>query len=150
NFHQWNDDGVPRSFEEALERYQSRLLEPSLYYSHLQRWLSRFDRSQLHIIFYDDVRDRPEEVLAKLFEFIGVDPGFAPPSTSQKGWPLRRGPSRGSARLEEIPPRVYTTPNRRVYHPLKGVVGPRVAEELKNTLRVREIMESIFQRKGYP
>jgi len=150
NFHQWNGDGAPRTFEEALERYENRLLEPSLYYSHLQRWLDCFDRSQLHIIFYDDIRDRPGEVLMTLFEFLGVDPQFQAPSTTEKGAAVRQGTSPRSPRLGALHSLVYANLNRRVYLPLKGAVGPRIAEEVKNALHIREVMESIFHRKGYP
>src|SRR5262249_42462170 len=134
----------------ALDRFETRLLESSLYHSHLQRWLTHFDRSQLHIVFYDDIREQPDNVLRKLYEFIGLDPRFSAPSTKVNGAVVRRGTSPRSATLGALHSVVYGNLNRRIYHPLKRVVGPRVAEELKNRLHVREIMESLFHRKGYP
>jgi hypothetical protein len=40
----------------------------------LDRWMSVFPRKQIYIGFFDDISNRPKELLLELFEFIGVKP----------------------------------------------------------------------------
>ena len=42
------------------------------YAPQLERWFSLFDRTQIHIIRSEDLFNSPEEVLAGLFEFLGL------------------------------------------------------------------------------
>jgi hypothetical protein len=50
----------------------------SLYYSQLKRYFDRFDRSQLHIVLYDDFRANPIKTLQETFSFLDVNPNFQP------------------------------------------------------------------------
>lgn len=49
-----------------------------LYYRQIQTFLKYFDRSQLKVILYQDVAEKPGEVARELFEFLNVDPSFEP------------------------------------------------------------------------
>lgn len=150
NFHQWGLAGIAPSFEEALERYEEKLLGPALYASHLVRWLRCFDRSQLAVIFYDDICTQPARVLRELYEHIGVGSTFVPPSLHTVGSRQRRGVSPRSRRWDRARARIYDQLNRRVYYPLKRTIGTQPAELIKRRLKIREIMVSVFQRRGYP
>ena len=150
NFHEWGSVKQDISFEEALEKYEDKVMGSAYYYKHLQRWLQVFDRSQLHIILYDDIRTAPEEVLKSLFDFLDVDTAFVPPSINQTGQAARRGTSPRGPLCGRIHSYLYDKLNRRVYYPLKKAAGLRTAEKIKNTLRVRETMERVFHREGYP
>ena len=77
------------SFEEALANEDSRkrelagtalgevapfaYVERGLYAMQLRRWLEKFDRSQLHIILFEDVLNDPDSVLADLAQFLEID-----------------------------------------------------------------------------
>ncbi len=150
NFHQWDRSKVPHSFEEALERYPERLLEPAYYYKHLKRWLSYFDRTQLLIIFFDDIRNKPFNVLKSLYKFIGVNHKYMPPSLTERGKSVRRGVSPKSSLLWNIHSIIHNQLSRRVYYPLKRLMGIYNANRIKELLKVREIMEHIFMQQGYP
>lgn len=150
NFHQWDVRQVPRSFEEALERYEDRLLEPARYARHLERWLQYFHRSQLHIIFYDDICARPREVLAGLYAHVGVDSAFVPAALADTGARARRGSAPRGGLTRRVYARLYDGLNRRVYYPLKRLIGPRRADQLKQLVRAREVLETFFQLPGYP
>ena len=149
NFHQWDHKNMPRSFEEALERYPDKLLQPALYGKHLQRWLRYFDPSQLHTVFYDDLLAEPQEILSTLYAFLGVDGGFLPPSIKQQGTGVRRGVSPRPV-LGRIHAILYDQLNRKFYHPCKQLIGTQAAARIKTMLRVRELMECLFLETGYP
>jgi len=150
NFHQWDRAKVPLSFEEALETYEDKLLEPALYHKHLQRWLRTFGRSKLHIVFYDDIRGRPRHVLRELYSFIGVDSTFVPTSIQEAGAPVRRGTSARGRLQGRMHSWLHDELNRHVYYPLKQIIGVRAAIRIKDVLRIREAMERLFLQPGYP
>lgn len=83
--HNWNEGCEPESsFEAAWDQdahrrslgwrpataYQHR----GYYAQHLTRWLAHFPREQCLILFYEDWRDRPVEVLAQVWRHLGVEP----------------------------------------------------------------------------
>jgi hypothetical protein len=150
NFHRWDHSLVPASFEEALERYEEQLLEPARYGKHLGHWLSCFPRSQLHIIFFDDIQAQPQVVVQGLYAFLGVDPDFVPETVGERGASVRQGTAPRSGRAAHINGLMHEQLNRHIYHPLKQLIGVRQAIWLKDTLRVRQVMERLFRRSGYP
>ncbi len=73
----------------ALGRYVDR----GRYAEQLERYLARFDRSQLRIYLHDDLVEDPQEVIEDVYRFIGVDPHFSPATTrrvNKSGVPKRR------------------------------------------------------------
>ena len=150
NFHQWSRATAPATFEQALEQYQDRLLGPARYARHIERWLKHFDRSQLLVILYDDIETRPAEVMQTLCEFLRVDARFQAPSLQRRDATVRQGTSPRSPLHARLHASLYRQINRGLYAPLKKIVGTNSAIRLKDTLRVRPIMEALFQRQGYP
>jgi hypothetical protein len=70
-----------RSFEEALAGpFHEDYVVKSRYAGPLVMLRSLFGPQRIHVILYDDIRDRPGETLRGLYEFLGVDPDVAPPS----------------------------------------------------------------------
>ena len=51
-------------------------LELGRYYEQIKRYFGEFPRSQIHISYYEELERAPEQLLAGLFAFLGVDPGF--------------------------------------------------------------------------
>ena len=153
NFHQWYaspSDGR-LGFEEALEKYHNRLVSPAYYATHLRGWLKYFDRSQIHIILYDEIVERPDKVLTDLYAFLGVEPTFRPAEEEQStGSQVRQGTSPRSPLLHQIYLRLYAVLSRGIYYPLKRAIGVDRAASIISFLKVREIMEKVFRRKGYP
>lgn len=153
NFHVWGDGKVnqrPHSFREALDKIPDRLLAPSYYGAHLERWIGLFGKENIHVIFYDDIQSRPDDVLRGLYRFIGVDSSFVPSALELRGSAVRRGVSPKSERHQAVHERIYDALNRRVYHPLKRVIGFKAADRIKEALRVRQLMERVFYQQGYP
>lgn len=150
NFHQLDCPRAPHSFEDALNKYEDALLVPAYYCKPLMQWLKYFDRSQLHIIFFDDICSRPGYVLSELYAFLGVNNTFVPVNISQTGSSVRRGTSPRSPFHERIHSLLYDHLARRLYYKVKLCIGVRRAQRIKDVLRIRETMEFLFQQKGYP
>ncbi len=149
NFHVWQNKRIPSSFEEAIQTYERSLLKPALYYTNIQHWLDYFDASQLKIIFFDDIIDNPRSVAAELFKFLDVNNDFFPGDV-QNNSSTREGVSPKSKVYSEIYKSVYGFANKRIYVPMKKMLGMKNATAIKDNLRVRLIFEKIFFKKGYP
>lgn len=150
NFHIWGIGDIAYTFEDAIVRHAEALFAPARYYQNLSRWLEHFDRDQLLIVFYDDIRRRPAEILREVFAFLDVDSGFVAPSIGETGVEVRRGVSPRSRCMQRIHALLYDRLNRRVYYPLKNLLGVPVATRLKDVFHVRQVMEATFFRAGYP
>jgi hypothetical protein len=53
-------------------------VERGLYVHYLRPWLDVFPSGQLHVLIYEELLQKPDEVLANMFGFLGVDAGFRP------------------------------------------------------------------------
>ena len=53
-------------------------VHPGFYYEQLQRYLERFEASQLKVYLYEDLSDRPFDLLQDLFKFLNVNETFTP------------------------------------------------------------------------
>lgn len=49
-------------------------IDQGLYFKHLTRYLEVFPEDRLLVVFNDDLRERPDELMAEIFSFVGVDP----------------------------------------------------------------------------
>jgi hypothetical protein len=152
NFQGWRLELVDRieSFEDAIEEIPEKLLSPGFHYRNLQRWLQYYDRSQLHVMLFDDIKQEPEKELSKLYDHLGIDPTFRPGSMKETGRSVRRGTSPRGPIVERIRQFLYMSLNRHVYHPLKRAIGPHTADRIKEALHLRQIMERFFRDEGYP
>ncbi len=65
------------SFERALEDAPF-LIERSMYGKHLARYLDVFDRDQLKVLFYEDLKEDSRSFADQITDFLGVDPGLLP------------------------------------------------------------------------
>ncbi len=152
NFHGWDLQRVNQiqSFEDALNVIPDQLLTPGFHYRNLQRWLQYFDRSQLHVLLLDDIKDDVERELSRLYDHIGVEPTFRPPSVRDDGRSARSGTSPRGPLVERARQFLYYGINRYVYHPLKRTIGQYQADRLKEGLHLRQTMEWLFRKDGYP
>lgn len=62
---------------EALLFQDVGMMRRGEYAQILRNWIDAFGLGNLHVAFYDDVRDDPLRLLRGIFEFIGVDPSQA-------------------------------------------------------------------------
>lgn len=150
NFHQWQHDRLPSSFEAALDRYPDMLLEPASYDKHLQRWLQHFNASQLLILFYDDICRQPREVLQTVYGFLGVATDVLPPSLPAHNSAVRRGASPRTSGLGQLYALLYGAWSRHIAYRCKQYFGTRIVAQLQDRLRLRTLAEFLFMKPGYP
>ncbi len=53
-------------------------IRTGFYYKQLKRYYDRFDRSQIKIYLYEDLQNRPLDLVKEAFQFLGVDETFVP------------------------------------------------------------------------
>lgn len=57
--------------------------EIGMYYEQVKRYIDRFGRDQVLIIFSEDLKKRTAEIIREVYAFIGVDPQFVPDTSTQ-------------------------------------------------------------------
>lgn len=84
------------SFEDALaaeperlessfeERLACSYVDRGRYAAQLERVCEHFPREQIHILLFEEMRDRPRQAFSELCRFLGVDPRPAPENLGQK------------------------------------------------------------------
>jgi hypothetical protein len=149
NFNLSQKDKIPTSFEEAIEKYEQTLLSQALYFTNIQKWLNHFDKSQLKIIFFDDIIAEPQGVISDLFQFLEVDPE-ASYDLPKNNFSTRQGVSPKNTTYHQIYKSLYGFANKQIYHQLKKMIGMKNATMLKDYLNIRFVLEKLFFDKGYP
>jgi len=77
--HLAREDRLPTAhFEDCLDRetiwwHRNDLVKEGFYGKHLSKFYKLFDKGQLKVILFDELRAAPQEVLKDIFGFIGVD-----------------------------------------------------------------------------
>jgi hypothetical protein len=151
NFHQDAALKDPPDLFEALDRFPELLLEPALYGKHLMRWLGAFPADRLLVLDSQAMRDDPQAMLARVCEFLEVEPfDFADSIRATSAQEGRAGVSPRGGTSERLFTRLYTGVAKGPYQWLKRTVGVAGAERLKRALRLREAAEAAFFKQGYP
>jgi hypothetical protein len=87
--HLFRDGREPiHDFSQALEAEPGRIARNfhpvwhyksvGFYYEQVKRYLERFDRNQLHIYLYEDLKKNPMAIVQEMYQILGVDDSFAP------------------------------------------------------------------------
>jgi hypothetical protein len=97
HLHEIKEGHIPQhlyKFSEAV-KYNPTYLEMGKYATHLERYLEFFEPKQIHIILFDDIQSKPDEVLKNLFNFLEIDDQFTPSSINKKIYAAHTYISRG-------------------------------------------------------
>lgn len=126
------------SLDEELERTIS-LTERNRYGTHLQMYLDRFPREQVHIASFDELSAEPEVFAAKMFAFLGVEPLALPVELRKKVLPA------GTPRVRSL-----AMAAKRVAR-LADLVGlPQLRGKLKKSRFIRNILYRPFADSEKP
>lgn len=79
----WRLPAFAELVESRHPRFE-RYLEVSRYDRHLERFLDRFPRDRVVILLHDDLVADPEGLAERLWEVVGVSPGFRPPAPGRR------------------------------------------------------------------
>jgi hypothetical protein len=94
NFAKYYVGKEDRTLDHAI-RTEPEYIDMTRYGHNLDMYLSHFPMKQICIIWFDDIHKRPEQVIRQVYEFLGVDPAFIPPSLHTKSNPARASKSIG-------------------------------------------------------
>lgn len=59
-------------------------VDQSKYYTHIKRWMEYFPRDQFLILLFDDLQNDAAGFAREIYQFVGVDDDFVPPSLDSK------------------------------------------------------------------
>jgi hypothetical protein len=133
-------------------QYQDR----GYYGRQLQRYFDRFDRDRIRIYLYEEFLADPRRLLADLFGFLGVDPGFQPDISSWhnvSGQPrsagLQRWLTRSHPLKEALKARIPARWGHRLISRVQAVNVVRSALEPETRQRlIRAYRDDIEQLQG--
>jgi hypothetical protein len=82
-FYRKRSGTIKGDINEALKKH-SELITDNFYWTKLKMFTSLFDRNQIKILFYDDLRENPEEFVRDLYRTVGVADTICPHLTRQR------------------------------------------------------------------
>jgi hypothetical protein len=72
-----------RTFWEVAER-QPEIIERGYYARQLKCYLRFFPQDQIHVCFYDDLKEEPQRFMQQIYAFLGVDDGYIPAQLAER------------------------------------------------------------------
>jgi len=77
--------GKPRKLSEQIVKKgkQSATLKKGFYGEHLSYFYENFDRNQIQVFLYDDLRKDSQELMRNIYQFIGVDETYQPDTSKR-------------------------------------------------------------------
>lgn len=79
------------SFEKAFSSDNNALYKKGdgyrargYYYKQLKKYFDIFPKKNIKVILYDDIKNDPKKVVKEMYEFLGVDSDFVPPSLNKR------------------------------------------------------------------
>ncbi len=131
---------MPLDFEKAVFIYPS-FLEACRYWTHLNNYLKVFPADQIHLAFYEDFRDNPEQLLNGICRFLQVD-------SPAEGWgehivrPRNRGENKTRYR------NWYARLNESKKQQLKRFLPPILLNRLvSKKIRTRHLLSKKLKRR---
>lgn len=132
-------DGCERfSFEEALEKEEIRRTEKKrwpgwqykrvgFYHEQIVRYLEQFERSQLKIYLYEDLKSDSASTVKDIFKFLCVEDTFIPEMTKRNVSAIPRSRMLQNLMIKD--------------NPLKTAIKPFMPQVLRTTLRAKNLSE---------
>jgi len=82
--HLAREDRLPtKDFSDALDKNsiwwkRNDLVKEGFYYQHLSRYFELFPAENIKVYLYEDLNEKPKEILQDLYRFLEIDEGFQP------------------------------------------------------------------------
>lgn len=92
------------------------------YTKQLNRYYELFPQEQIKVYLYEDLKERPVELLQDIFDFIRVDPDFIPDMASR--------PNKSGVPKNKLIHQILTKPN-----PLKTLLKPLFPAKLRQKIQ---------------
>ena len=79
---EWEGIDGNLSFSEIIRaegtEWRETHINLGMYHKHLTRFEQYFDRSQMLVLLFENFKESPEDVVERIFQFVGVDSSFQP------------------------------------------------------------------------
>jgi hypothetical protein len=135
--HLIRDDREPhRDFDRALQEEGNRIndnwewfwhyIQLGYYGAQLERYYQTFDRSQIKVYLYEDLRDKPLDLLQDIFKFLGVDEQFTPDMSIR--------PNKSGMPKNKFFHYFLTKPN-----PVKTILKPLFSDRLRQKIQHKNL-----------
>jgi hypothetical protein len=82
-FYRKRSGTIKGDISEAIRKHPE-LITDNFYWTQIQRFVSLFDKKQINILFYDDLRANPEAFAEDLYRIVGVEETFSPHLVEEK------------------------------------------------------------------
>lgn len=76
-------DDLADTFEGALTT-DKHLVRRGLYYQQLKPFFDFFPRENIKVVFFEDIKSKPEKLVKEMYEFLEVAPSFVPASLNTR------------------------------------------------------------------
>ena len=73
-------DAVHHDFNRSLERDRVRVLDNTNYLRQIEPYYDHFPAGDILVTFFEDFKADPRAYMKRIYEFLGCDPRFRPPS----------------------------------------------------------------------
>jgi hypothetical protein len=115
------------TLEQAIDEQPVDVIERGKYIDQIETILKYYPREQLKIVFFDDLKDKPEEYLQSILDFVGVETNF---KSSQIGQMVQ----------VTLDPRIRRTLIRMGLQPLMNYVSQRpLGDKIRSFLKKSNI-----------
>lgn len=132
--------GPPESYLDGRKTDQPRFLHDGLYGAHLKRWLDHFDRAQIQVLLFEEVKSAPTEVVAAVCGHIGAPYHFSTVVGT-------RPRNDSGERFLPLPLRTALAPLKDAARPLRGKpVFERVRQVLAREIPYPPLSDVLRQR----
>jgi len=83
------------NYEDVVEQSQKCYLAHGMYWSQIERYLTYFNRSQIHVVLFEDIRDDRLKVIRDIYKFLRIDENFIPEFR-------KKNETKGEARFSQL------------------------------------------------
>lgn len=123
--------GDPGKYLKGANPEKSRFLSGGLYGAHLRRYLQHYRRDQIHVILYESLREKPEQIIADVCTHIGV--------------PVHIAQEEVASRKNDSTSPMLPLPLRRMLQPMRPVLDP-----LRSNRHLAKLRASLAAPVRYP
>jgi hypothetical protein len=74
---------IYKDFSQAIKK-DKEMVAKGKYYEQLKRYYRFFDKKNILVIIYEELKRDPEKEVKRAYDLLGIDSGFSPPSLDKK------------------------------------------------------------------
>ena len=88
NFSKYYLGKEDRPIQRAI-REEKEFMDMTMYFRNLSTFLEHFPKNQIMLIWFEDIKEKPAELLKQVYSLLNVNPSYVPPNMLEKSNPGR-------------------------------------------------------------